>query len=67
MAWHAAAAPDSSPEIVCPQIVSTDLEVLWLLAEWLFVIFDTAGEVTFAGVSESANQRVERALSVDRG
>jgi hypothetical protein len=28
---------------------------------------DTAGEVTFAGDSQSANQRVERALSGDTG
>jgi hypothetical protein len=34
---------------------------------WLFVIFDTDGEVPFAGVSGSANQRVERALNGDKG
>ena len=29
--------------------------------------FDTAGEVPFAGASQPANQRVERAASVDTG
>jgi hypothetical protein len=29
--------------------------------------FDTAGEVTFAGVGESANQHVVQARSIDRG
>jgi hypothetical protein len=32
-----------------------------------FTKIDTAGEVTFAGDSQSANQRVERALSGDTG
>jgi hypothetical protein len=33
----------------------------------LLATFDTDGEVTFAGASESANQHIERALSVDPG
>ena len=45
----------------------TENETSLLLGLWVFVTFDTAGEVTFAGTSQSANQRVERALSVDTG
>jgi hypothetical protein len=34
---------------------------------WLIVAFDTAGEVIFTEASQSANQPVERAPSVDSG
>jgi hypothetical protein len=36
-------------------------------ASWLFVVFDTAGEVIFTEASQLANQPVERAPSVDSG
>jgi hypothetical protein len=34
---------------------------------WLLSNFDTDGEVIFAGANQSANQRVERPLSVVMG